>query len=197
LDERLTQVHRTMKKAAEVYKEDFYAKTLDEMLMVQEKQRQIFKQTQDERVKDGPMSDLIGLLIAGGKEKEKDVKELKNVLKINEKYYYMMVIRGFARAGNWNDFYYFVQQKKSVVTYSFLAELAIEYGKVPMAVEAIKKIQDYDEKIPMLIDIAQWRDAIEESFNGKRLEFLDEIKQKGPPFVEDFIKEEMVKRGTK
>ena len=146
---------------------------------------------------DGSMSDLIGLLIAGGKDKEKDVKELKNQLKINEKYYYMMVIRGFARSDNWNDFYYFVQQKKSVVTYSFLAELAIEHGRVPVAVEAIKKIQDFDEKIPMLIDIAQWRDAIEESFNGKRLEFLDEIRQKGPPFVEDFIKEEMAKRSTK
>jgi hypothetical protein len=87
--------------------------------------------------------------------------------------------------------------KKPPVTYSFLAELCIEHGKVPMAVEAIKKISDYDEKIPMLIDIAQWRDAIEECFNGKRMEFLDEIRQKGPGFVEDFIREETVKRGTK
>jgi hypothetical protein len=53
---------------------------------------------------DGSLSDLIGVLIAGGKEREKDVKEVKNTLKINEKYYYMMVIRGFAKAENWNDF---------------------------------------------------------------------------------------------
>lgn len=66
----------------------------------------------------------------------------------------MMAIRGFARANNWDDLYYFINMKKSPVTYSFLAELCIEYGKVPMAVEAIKKIVDYDEKIPMLIDIA-------------------------------------------
>ena len=109
----------------------------------------------------------------------------------------MMAIRGFAKANNWDDLYYFINHKKPPVTYSFLAELCIEYGKVPMAVEAIKKITDYDEKIPMLIDIAQWRDAIEESFNGKRMEFLDEIRQKGPAFIEDFIKEEMVKRGAK
>ena len=54
--------------------------------------------------------------------------------------------------------------KKSPVPYSFLAEICTEHGKVPFAVEAIKKITDYDEKIPMLIDIGQWRDAIEETF---------------------------------
>lgn len=136
-------------------------------------------------------------MIAGGKDKEKDVKELKNALKLPEKFYYMMAIRGFAKAENWNDFYYFIQMKKPPVSYSFLAELCIEYGKVPFAVEAIKKITDYDEKIPMLIDINQWREAIEETFNSKRMEFLDEIRQKGPAFVEDFIREEMVKRSAK
>jgi len=59
-----------------------------------------------------------------------------------------------------------------------------EFGKVPLAVEAIRKITDFDEKIPMLIDIQQWRDAIEESFQGKRMEYLDDIRQKGPSFVE-------------
>ena len=49
----------------------------------------------------------------------------------------------------------------------------------------------------MLIDNAQWRDAIEETLISKRLEYLDEIRQKGPTFVEDFIREEMVKRGGK
>lgn len=150
-----------------------------------------------ERVVKDSLSDTIALLIAGGKDRERDVKELKNALKLPEKYYYMMAIRGFAKADNWNDLQYFIEMKKSPITYSFLAELCIEHGKVPLAVEAIKKISDYDEKIPMLIDIAQWREAIEESFNGKRLEFLDEIRQKGPSFVEDFIREEQVKRGTK
>jgi hypothetical protein len=109
----------------------------------------------------------------------------------------MMAIRGFARCNNWEDVTYFINMKKTPVTYSFLAELCIEYGRVPLAVEAIKKISDYDEKIPMLIDIGQWRDAIEETMISKRLEYLDEIRQKGPSFVEDFIREEQVKRGVK
>lgn len=140
---------------------------------------------------------MIAILISGGKDKEKDVKDLKNALKLPEKYYFMMAIRGFAKADNWNDVYYFIQMKKPPVTYSFLAELCIEYGKVPMGVEAIKKITDYDEKIPMLIDIAQWREAIEETFNSKRMEFLDDIRMKGPSFIEDFIREETVKRSVK
>jgi hypothetical protein len=82
-----------------------------------------------------------------------------------------------------------------VVSFSFLAEVAHEGGRVPLAVEAIRRIADPDEKIPMLIDIGQWRDAIEEAFQGKRLEYLDEIRQKGPSFVEDFIREEQIKRG--
>lgn len=65
----------------------------------------------------------------------------------------MLVIRGMAKAGQWDEIRQFVTQKKPVVSFAFLAEVANEHGKVPLAVEAIKKITDYDEKIPMLIDI--------------------------------------------
>lgn len=47
------------------------------------------------------------------------------------------------------------------------------------------------------MDFAQWKEAIEESFNGKKLDYLDEIKMKGPVFVEDFIREEQAKRGNR
>ena len=75
-----------------------------------------------------------------------------------------------------------------------MAEICNEGGKIPLAVEAIRKIGDYDEKINMLIELGQWRDAIEEAYNGKKLDYLDEIRAKGPKFVEDFIKEEQIKR---
>lgn len=48
------------------------------MLDIQEKQRALFKATKDTRVMDASLSDFISILIAGGKEKERDVKELKN-----------------------------------------------------------------------------------------------------------------------
>lgn len=118
------------------------------------------------------------------KEGEAQIRDMLKSLKFSEKHHFMMAIRGLAIASKWDDVVHFINMKKSPVTYSFLAEICIEHGKVPLAVEAIKKISDYDEKIPMLIDIGQWRDAIEESFQGKRLEYLDDIRQKGPTFVE-------------
>ena len=132
-----------------------------------------------------------------GKEKEKDLKEMKNMLKLHERPYFMIVMRTFAIQKNWNDISEFIKMKNPPVSYQFLAEICHEYGNVPLAIEAVKKIKDFDEKIPILMDMAQWREAIEESYNGKRLEYLDEIRIKGPAFVEDFIKEEERKRATK
>lgn len=107
---------------------------------MQDKQRIAFKNTKDQRLVDCSLSDMVAIYISGGKEQESAVRDLKNSLKLQEKYYYMMAIRGFAKCNNWEDVAYFVNMKKTPVTYSFLAELCIEHGKVPLAVEAIKKL---------------------------------------------------------
>lgn len=46
--------------------------------------------------------------------------------------------------------------KKPPVTFSFLAEICHDYSNDDLALEAIKKISDYDEKITMLIDFNRW-----------------------------------------
>lgn len=175
-------------------KDDFYAKVIEEMLEVQDRQKGMFKATKDTRVMDASLSDFYQALTPKGKEGEGLLRDMLKSLKLSEKHHFMMVIRGMAKADQWDDVVHFIHMKKPPVTYSFLAEICIDHGKVPFAVEAIKKISDFDEKIPMLIDIGQWRDAIEESFQGKRLEYLDDIRAKGPSFVEDFIREEQHKR---
>mmetsp|Transcript_27223 Transcript_27223/g.26269 ORF Transcript_27223/g.26269 Transcript_27223/m.26269 type:complete len:110 (-) Transcript_27223:27-356(-) len=109
----------------------------------------------------------------------------------------MIVIKAFAKNGNWEDVAEFVKMKKPPVPFTFMAEVCFDSGNVPLAVESIKRIPDYDEKIPMLMDFAQWREAIEEAFNGKKFDYLDDIRMKGPPFVEDFIREEQMKRNAK
>ena len=86
------------------------------------------------------------------KDKDKEVRDLKNLLKLNEKNYFMVVIRAFAKSRNWEDVASFISMKKPPVPFAYLAEICHEYGNVPLTVEAIKKIQDYDEKIPMLMD---------------------------------------------
>ena len=40
----------------------------------------------------------------------------------------------------------------------------------------------------------QWKDAIQESFNGKKYEYLDEIQAKGPEFVNSLIEDERRRR---
>ena len=126
------------------------------------------------------MNDMITHMIALGKDKEKEVKDIKNAIKLNEKTYFMIVVRAFAKARNWDDVAAFVTMKKCPIPYAYLAEICYEFGNIPLAVESIRKITDYDEKIPMLIDIAQWREAIEETFTGKKFDYLDDIRQKGP-----------------
>ena len=163
-------------------KDDFFAKAIDEMMDIQERQRGAFKGNKDPRVMDANLSDFYTMLVA--QKEDATIRDINKTLKPQEKYHFMLVIRGMAKAGHWDEIKAFVAQKKPVVTFAFLAEVANEHGKVPLAVEAIRKIADYDEKIPILIDIGQWRDAIEESFNGKRMEYLDDIRQKGPSFVE-------------
>ena len=49
----------------------------------------------------------------------------------------------------------------------------------------------------MFMDFAQWREAIEEAFSKGKLDYLDDIRMKGPAFVEDFIHEEELKRNVK
>jgi hypothetical protein len=141
------------------------------------------------------------------KEGEAQIRDMLKSLKFSEKHHFMMAIRGLAIASKWDDVVHFINMKKSPVTYSFLAEICIEHGKVPLAVEAIKKISDYDEKIPMLIDIGQWRDAIEEKASKANvLNILMISGKKDQPLLSkfflslkylfrDFIKEEQVKRG--
>lgn len=99
----------------------------------------------------------------------------------------MVVVRAFAMNGNWDDVAAFVQMKKPPIPYQFMAEICNEYGNIPLAVESIRKINDTDEKILMFIDIQQWREAIEESFSSKKSEYIDEIRRKGPNFVEGKI----------
>lgn len=185
-----------MYSANTLVKDEFYSKVLEESIVSQKKirdyisdprMRELLSVSRAKPEGDDPnkpqrsmmdktLADLISDLIRGGKDKEKEVKELRQVLKIPERQYYMMAIRGFAQANNWDDLYYFINMKKTPVGYSFLAELCIQYDKLPMAVEAIKKLSDAEEKINMLMDIGQWREAIEEAFQSKKLEYLDDIR---------------------
>ena len=77
-------------------KDDFYVKAVQEQLDLNVKQINTFTKYKDPSLVGASMNNHIRNLIKLGKETEKDLKELKNSMKINEKAYFMMIIRGWA-----------------------------------------------------------------------------------------------------
>ena len=134
-------------------KDEFYAKIIEEMIEVQERQRIVFKDTKKLEVMQGPLQELYFNYTSKGKDGDAGIRDMLKSMKILERHHFMLVIRSLARNNQWNQVVEFINQKKPAVTYSFMAEVCVEHGKVPFAVQAIKKITDYDEKIPRLIDI--------------------------------------------
>ena len=106
----------------------------------------------------------------------------------------------------WNKVEKLIDEKNSAVRYLTMGELLLEAvgpndyenRAKTLAKKAIRKEKRYEFKIQMLIDAEAWTEAIEETFSNKKHAefdmFLDKIRQKGPPFVEDFIKEQSQKK---
>ena len=60
------------------------------------------------------------------------------------------------------------------------------------------KIKEVDERIPALIEIQYWREAVQEMYKAKKQEdYAKEIRDKaleaGASFIDDFFKEEEAK----
>ena len=74
----------------------------------------------------------------------------------------------------------------------------MESGNKNFANMAIRKEKRYDLKINMLIQAESWQEAVEEIYSNKKHAdfdmFLEKVRMSGPPFVEDFIREQAQKR---
>ena len=79
-----------------------------------------------------------------------------------------------------------------------MGEICLGVGNSNLAIKAIRRDKRYEIKINMLIECEAWLEAVEEIFsNRKHAEFemlLDKVREKGPPFVEDFIREAQQKK---
>jgi hypothetical protein len=83
-----------------------------------------------------------------------------------------------------------------------MVETCFSEGKKDLARDAALKIKDVHEKVPILMDIEYWREAIQETFAGKvQDQYIDDIRAKAAEkkvtFIEDFIQEEEKKRAKK
>ncbi len=104
---RVDQLKNAQMKLDKIYKDEFYSKLMLEQIEVFDKQKYIFVKTRDPSVMDSSLNDLITTMLIHpamqSKERDKEVKDFKNVLKLNEKNYFMVVIKAFAKNGNWED----------------------------------------------------------------------------------------------
>ena len=81
-----------------------------------------------------------------------------------------------------------------------MGELCYDAKSQSNAIKAIRKEKtNYELKIKMLIDIEAWLEAVEEVFliKKKTEEFnmwLEILRQKAPPFIEDFIRDQENKK---
>ena len=138
-----------------------------------------------------------------------ELSKMRNDYKLPEEAYFSIVFRAYiveARntgSGKEQDakltkLQNFIDEKPPKVPYLTMAELCVEAGKdgrfKELAILAIKKEKVYELKIQALIDTEAWQEACKEAFAPKRpkdeLEtFIEQIRKKGPPFVEDFIRD--------
>ena len=113
-------------------------------------------------------------------------------LKLPEKYHVMISVRALAKQGKWESVKDYITMKNPPISYQFLVELCMSEGKKDLARDAALKIKDVHDRIPILIDIEYWREAISEAYTGKvQDQYLDDIRQKGLEkkisYIEDFI----------
>ena len=122
-------------KLDKIYKDEFYAKLVGEMTEVFDKQKSVYQKTRDPAVIDSSLNELITTMLTHtsmqGKDRDKDVKDLKNNIKLNERNYFMVVIKAFAKNGNWEDVAEFVKMKKPPVPFAFMAEVCFDFGNIP------------------------------------------------------------------
>ena len=84
----------------------------------------------------------------------------------------MMAIRAVAKQGKWDIVKDYISMKNPPCTYQFMVETCYTESKkeglpreesqkiLSLARDAALKIKDVHEKVPILIDIEYWREAI-------------------------------------
>lgn len=83
-------------------KDEFYAKIIEEMIEVQERQRIVFKETKKLETMQAPLQELYFNYTSKGKDGDAGIRDMFKSLKILERHHYMLVIRSLARNGQWN-----------------------------------------------------------------------------------------------
>lgn len=157
---------------------------------MQDRQSDKFRASKNPELIDCSLADFYTFL--QGKDGEQLQRDMFKLFKLPEKYHAMMAVRALAKQGKWDIVKDYITMKNPPCSYQFMVEICMSEGKKDLARDAALKIKDVDVKVPILIDIEYWREAIQEAFAGKAQDqYLDDIRAKAQEkrvtFIEDFI----------
>lgn len=219
--ERLEERFQRLQAAGDVLvrynKDDFYSKLVGELEDVNLQQAKYYKaHPQEESIMRSSLAEFITRKLTGDdvpeqqlKAAQAEVKHMRVTYKLPEQAYWSIVFRAYAQDAmktadgaaakkKWQTVQSMIQEKKPSVPCLTMGELLLEANSKDLAIQAIRREERYEPKINMLIDAAAWLEAVEETFAKKKHpefeNFVDMIRAKGPPFVEDFIREQQMKK---
>lgn len=160
----------------------FFKGMLEEMIQVQESLRQA--QSRELGV-DASNADVIRHFndVAIATKNRKGLAEIAAVQKLTgmtDSQVYTYIVQSHARKNDWDPAIRYIEAEQPKVSPYFLLELCMSSGKQLLATKAAHKLPSKDDRILALIDLCQWKEAVELCFKLDRKYYLDDIRQKGP-----------------
>lgn len=107
---------------------------------------------------------------------DQEIKNLQKHLKLTDKQHFSLLIAAQAEQGQFDYIHKnYLQVKKAIVPPRYIAEICLKHKQKDLATKFALRIQDFDEKIPFLIDLEKWEEAVNEIVSGKKFDYLEEV----------------------
>jgi hypothetical protein len=102
-------------------------------------------------------------------------------LQLTDKQHFTFLISAQAEQGQFDYIQKnYLNTTKKIVSSRSIAEICLRHKQKDLAAKFAAKIADYEEKIPFLIDLERWEEAMNEIVTGKKFDYVDELRAKGP-----------------
>lgn len=134
-----------------------------------------------------------------------EIKSLREAHKFPEVIYWSIIFRANAMDAQntsdsneavkkWQQIQTLVNEKNPKVPFVTMGEICLAYGNKQLAATAFRREKRHDLKVKWLIESECWLEATQEIFGNKKHAdfemFLAMLRERGPPFVEDLIRDE-------
>lgn len=84
----------------------------------------------------------------------------------------------------------YLKEKNPKLPFKYIAEIFIEFDERQYAMEAVQKIKNVDDQMPLLIQLGEWKTAVDAAFSSDDPGYyLEQIERNGPSFVRELIRD--------